>query len=211
MPYGKIKVIKTYFGGHFYHKKPLKSFIFELQISKMSFKDQIIAIIKTTPGLSSSEIHERSATEKSYSTTKRMLTKLVNKKLIDKIGNKRGAKYQIGNSYGILHSIDLEKYFEKEIDERAIKATFNFDLIQKDLYQVDILTDSELEELNNLQSRYLENISSLSKGEYSKEIERLAIDLSWKSSQIEGNTYTLLETERLLKEKKTASGKLSNS
>jgi Fic family protein len=38
-------------------------------------------------------------------------------------------------------------------------------------------------------------------------MERLAIDLSWKSSQIEGNTYSLLETERLLKEKETASGK----
>jgi len=31
--------------------------------------------------------------------------------------------------------------------------------------------------------------------------------LSWKSSQIEGNTYSLLETERLLKDKQTASGK----
>jgi Fic family protein len=40
-----------------------------------------------------------------------------------------------------------------------------------------------------------------------KEFERLAIDLSWKSSQIEGNTYSLLETEKLLKEKETASGK----
>ncbi len=35
----------------------------------------------------------------------------------------------------------------------------------------------------------------------------MAIDLSWKSSQIEGNTYSLLETERLLKDKETASGK----
>lgn len=38
-------------------------------------------------------------------------------------------------------------------------------------------------------------------------MERLAIDLSWKSSQIEGNTYSLLETERLLKEKQIAEGK----
>lgn len=38
-------------------------------------------------------------------------------------------------------------------------------------------------------------------------MERLAIDLSWKSSQIEGNTYSLLETERLLREKQTAAGK----
>jgi len=42
---------------------------------------------------------------------------------------------------------------------------------------------------------------------YTKEMERLAIDLSWKSSQIEGNTYSLLETERLLKDKETAAGK----
>ena len=33
------------------------------------------------------------------------------------------------------------------------------------------------------------------------------IDLSWKSSQIEGNTYSLLETEKLLKEKETSAGK----
>ena len=36
---------------------------------------------------------------------------------------------------------------------------------------------------------------------------RLGIDLSWKSSQIEGNTYTLLETEQLLLEQKEATGK----
>jgi Fic family protein len=38
-------------------------------------------------------------------------------------------------------------------------------------------------------------------------MERLGIDLSWKSSQIEGNTYSLLETERLLRERQTAAGK----
>ena len=33
-----------------------------------------------------------------------------------------------------------------------------------------------------------------------KEFERLTVELAWKSSKIEGNTYTLLDTERLLKE-----------
>src|SRR5690606_611658 len=51
------------------------------------------------------------------------------------------------------------------------------------------------------------NITQLTDIEYKREFERLAIDLSWKSSQIEGNTYSLLETERLLKEKETAAGK----
>jgi len=70
-----------------------------------------------------------------------------------------------------------------------------------------LFTGSELDKLALLQKEYKKNISELSENEYKKELERLAIDLSWKSSQIEGNTYTLLETERLLKEKETASGK----
>jgi len=31
-----------------------------------------------------------------------------------------------------------------------------------------------------------------------KELERFVIELSWKSSKIEGNTYTLLDTEKLI-------------
>ena len=58
-----------------------------------------------------------------------------------------------------------------------------------------------------LQKQFQNNINLLSSSQYENELERLAIDLSWKSSQIEGNTYSLLETERLLKEKLTADGK----
>ena len=176
----------------------------------MEIKDQIIRILIKQPNLSSGEIHEQLNSTLSYSTTKRTLTKLVEKKLIEKTGNRKGTKYHIGKSYDILHSIDTEEYFKKEIDDREIKPTFNFQLLQNDLYHVDIFTDSELTELDEHQANYIENIAHLSTEEYNKEIERLAIDLSWKSSQIEGNTYTLLETERLLKEKKTASGKLKD-
>lgn len=41
---------------------------------------------------------------------------------------------------------------------------------------------------------------------YKRELERFLIDLAWKSSQIEGNTYDLIETETLLKEKIRARG-----
>jgi Fic family protein len=75
------------------------------------------------------------------------------------------------------------------------------------LSRYSILTDEELNQLVILQNVYNKNIQQLSDSEYKKELERLAIDLSWKSSQIEGNTYSLLETERLLKDRETASGK----
>ena len=176
----------------------------------MKLEEQIISIITKYPSLSSTEIHEKLISESSYSTTKRVLNKLVEKKLIEKTGNRKATRYQQSRSFSILHSIDVEEYFEQDIDERKIRDTFNFQLLNKELYKVEIFTEIELARLNTLQSKYLENISELSAQEYSKEIERLAIDLSWKSSQIEGNTYTLLETERLLKEKKTASGKLKD-
>lgn len=38
-------------------------------------------------------------------------------------------------------------------------------------------------------------------------LERLLIDLSWSSSKLEGNTYSLLETEKLLQHKKIPTGK----
>ena len=70
-----------------------------------------------------------------------------------------------------------------------------------------MFTETELQKLDKLQGQFLDNKGKLSVFEFNKEMERLAIDLSWKSSQIEGNTYTLLETELLLKEKLTAKGK----
>jgi len=173
----------------------------------MKIEHKILSILKDNSDLSSSEIHDKLGDQNSYSTTKRTLSKLVEKKLIDKIGSRKGTKYKIGKSYGILHSVNIDTYFIEDIDDRKIKEHFNFQLIENDLLVVDLFTDIEIEKLNSLQSTYQKNIAQLSEKEYAKEIEKLAIDLSWKSSQIEGNTYTLLETERLLKEKKTASGK----
>ena len=176
----------------------------------MKIQDQILTILSINGVLSSSEIQEKLGDSSSRSSVKRTLTLLVDKKLIDRLGKGRSTQYKLSDSYQILHSIDLEKYFEKEIDERIIQGNFNFKLLQEDLYKVDIFTETELKKLAALQDIYTRNIAQLSELEYDKEIERLAIDLSWKSSQIEGNTYTLLETERLLKEQKTASGKLKD-
>ncbi|MDB5274953.1 MAG: Fic family protein, partial [Chitinophagaceae bacterium] len=39
-----------------------------------------------------------------------------------------------------------------------------------------------------------------------KELERFVIEFSWKSSKIEGNTYTLLDTERLIRDGVEAAG-----
>jgi Fic family protein len=103
--------------------------------------------------------------------------------------------------------LNIDTYFEKETDERIVQTDFNFELINDILPKVELFTPQEKEQLDALQAHFTHNIEDITPSEYRKEMERLGIDLSWKSSQIEGNTYSLLETEKLLKEKQTAQGK----
>ncbi len=167
----------------------------------------ILEFVKENPSLSSKGIHNGLESDIGYATVKRVLNKLISDNLVISIGKGRGTKYIIGPAYELYYPIDVEVYFEKEIDEREIKDSFNFSLIKDVLSQVMLFTEDELLHLTYLQKIYKENISELTDSEYKKELERFAIDLSWKSSQIEGNTYTLLETERLLKEQETAEGR----
>lgn len=170
-------------------------------------KDLILKFIKENPSRSSKEIHEGLRTANGYATIKRVLTKLASENLISRNGKGKATTYVLSPSYEVSYPIDVEKYFEKEIDERQIKDSFNLSLITDVLSQTNLFTDAEEQSLNALQNEFKNNISNLTQSAYDKEMERLAIDLSWKSSQIEGNTYSLLETERLLKEKETAKGK----
>ncbi|HNS12867.1 MAG TPA: Fic family protein [Bacteroidia bacterium] len=167
----------------------------------------ILKFIESNPLCSSKEIHDGLGEKIGYATVKRILQKLLAENLITTAGKGKGTKYQISQAYNLLHPINVEQYFRKEIDERIVRNTFNHSLIRETLIRVSIFSKEELEFLTNLQTQYKNNITKLSATEYNKELERLAIDLSWKSSQIEGNTYSLLETERLLKEKETAAGK----
>ena len=170
-------------------------------------ESEIIELVKRNQGLSSKDIYESITSSVSYATIKRVLTKLVSSKLISVKGNGKGTRYLISPAYELLEPIDIDKYYGKEIDEREIKKRFSFNLISEILVKHSVFTRNELTMLVALQQKYMNNVSQLSESEYNKELERLAIDLSWKSSQIEGNTYSLLETERLLKEKETAAGK----
>jgi len=167
----------------------------------------ILAFIKDHPSLSSKEIFEGLNGSMSYATLKRRLSGLLDKQYIVQQGNAKNSRYIISPAYSLFYPVDLDSYYRKEIDERDIMSGYNFALIPDVLSKVSLFTKEETEELNALQAKFTQNSSQLTPTEYQKEMERLGIDLSWKSSQIEGNTYSLLETERLLKDKQTAAGK----
>ena len=143
----------------------------------------------------------------SDSTMKRLLSAAVKEGNIETAGRGPATKYKLTPQAHVTMPLDLATYFDKDIDEREIQESFNFDLIRDVLPKVEIFTKEELEVLNAAQMEFEKNTEGMTELEYRKEMERLGVDLSWKSSQIEGNTYSLLETERLLKDKQTASGK----
>jgi len=174
---------------------------------KTDTTDSILAYIKDYPLKSSKQIHDGLGESAGYATVKRILNKLCSDNLVSAAGKGKATRYVVSPAYQLLHPIDISHYFEKEQDERQINSSFNFTLIADVLSQVKMFNVEEEQSIEALQSKFTDNVSHLSSTEYNKELERLAIDLSWKSSQIEGNTYSLLETERLLKEKETAAGK----
>lgn len=169
--------------------------------------ENIISFLQSHPDSSSKKIHEEAGTNVSYATLKRNLVQLLKKDFIASSGQGKGTRYFISEGYALLHEVDLQKYFETETDKRKINERFNFDLIPEILENHPLFNADELEKLNSLQVEFVRKTDDYASGGHQREMERLAIDLSWKSSQIEGNTYSLLETERLLKEKLTAAGK----
>ncbi len=172
-----------------------------------SNSEKILEYVKANPYSSSSQIHDGLDLGVELITIKRLLSKLVVENSLSIIGKGRATKYTLSKSYNLSRPINIATYFNEDIDARDIIEHFDFELIINVLPNVDLFTDSEINHLRNLHKRYIDNISTISNTLYKKDLERLGIDLSWKSSQIEGNTYSLLETEQLLKERIETKGK----
>ncbi len=153
------------------------------------------------------DISSEVTSEISDRTLKRIIASCVEKGFVEVVGKGPATKYRLTPQAHLTMPLNLDTYFNKDIDERTVQENFNFELIRGILPKVSLFTDKELATLHNAQSKFQLHLSEMTPLEYRKEMERLGIDLSWKSSQIEGNTYSLLETERLLKEKQTANGK----
>jgi Fic family protein len=173
----------------------------------MTNKDLILEVVKLLQIASSAQLYEKLSSRFSLATLKRNLADLLAENQIILTGKGKASRYTIHPYNDIFVPQDLDRYYLQEIDERIIKKHFNWDLLTSVLPNVSLFTTDENIFLSDCQNKYQSNIEGLTKNEYNKELERLAIDLSWKSSQIEGNTYSLLETEILLRDKLTAQGK----
>lgn len=136
-------------------------------------------------------------------TILRDLDVLIAEGLITKTGTTRAAVYSLSVQNKLLEDVDVEAYFAND-DRKLTNNRFNFEIMK---HLSNLLTPKEKQEYTVLNEQYLTNKAKMSPTILRKEFERLTIELAWKSSKIEGNTYTLLDTERLLKENVSAQGK----
>lgn len=169
-------------------------------------QNAILAFIETSQSASIGQIFEyvqKSLSQVTKITISRDLEKLLEFGFIERQGAGRAVTYKLSSRYPIIKKVDVEEYFSQDVDQRKIKEIFNFDIFDQ---LKNIFTDDEKKKLNELNEIYREKIKDIPEDALKKEIERLNIDFSWKSSKIEGNTYSLLETEQLIRNRQEASG-----
>ncbi len=173
----------------------------------MTIQVEILQFLHYNPSSSRVEIAEALTIAPNERTLKRIIADCVQKGDIVVEGKGKATRYSLSPQAHLMMPLNIDTYFANDVDERVVQQSFNFQLICDILPNVTLFTAEEKERLDVAHKAFRDNMSTLSDVEYRKEMERLGVDLSWKSSQIEGNTYSLLETERLLKEKETARGK----
>lgn len=173
----------------------------------MDISREILQFLHYNPMSSRDDIAHGAVIEVSEATLKRQLAILVQQGDVVVEGKARATRYSLSDQAHLLMPLNLDTYFAQDIDVRKVQTSFNFALINEQMPKVSLFTEEEKAHLQTLQAEFRQHVAEMSPNEYNKEMERLGIDLSWKSSQIEGNTYSLLETERLLRESKTADGK----
>src|SRR3989339_2181964 len=167
----------------------------------------ILEFIQKNPDVGNQEIKEHLAKTNdpvSRITITRDLQELLGSGFIETKGQGRNVHYREKVQNPALSYLDPQSYFQLGPDERQLTYDrFNwsvFDCLDQ------LFTTNELKNLEDWNHQYQQNLNQLSNAQIKKEFERLTIELSWKSSQIEGNTYSLIDTEILIQENKEAAG-----
>jgi Fic family protein len=177
-------------------------------IKNNSIESQILIFFLSQETAQVSDVFEFLLNQKndiSLITIKRALSKMSKNGFLERTGYGRATKYQISTFGKLGVNIDPQTYCAEEPDKRFGAKNFNFDLFDK--LPKNLFSKEELKKLEEATFKYSKKILNVSETIHQQELERFIIELSWKSSKIEGNTYTLLDTEKLLKEGILAEGK----
>lgn len=184
--------------------------------------DVIINIVARFPdGVSLGKITENLSIPISRRNVQHRLVFLVKSGLLLAEGRARARLYKLPSEGKKDAQVSLEAY-----NAHAISLSLEAEDIQKQVsqpiqartpvgYNIKFLDEYRPNVTNYLSESMRQRLFEMGKtdgeqpaGTYARKIlGRLLIDLSWNSSRLEGNTYSLLETERLFELSQTADGK----
>lgn len=149
-------------------------------------------------------------------TVRRWLVEMEHSGLITKTGKKRSTRYRLSPSTRLdtdkhltftKPSVDAIRYVRQPLFERN-PATYNPKWFLAYEPNKTFYLNEDLR--NKLLHAGEKSKDHLPAGTYARKIyNRLLIDLSYNSSRLEGNTYSLLDTQRLILEGTGAPGKLT--
>ncbi|MCC5850083.1 MAG: Fic family protein [Verrucomicrobia bacterium] len=178
------------------------------------------ALVERHPeGMDASAIREGVEFEGGERTLQRRLNRLAEEGRIVKRGRGRGTRYfpaegskasaEISSeewpSYLSREGKDIARLVRRPVSERT-PVGYGLELLQSYTPNVTMYLSGEargaLAEMGRV------GLEALPAGTYLRQvIDRLLIDLSWNSSRLEGNTYSLLDTQRLLERGEAVEGK----
>lgn len=171
-------------------------------------QDSILAFLQKAGSATRNQVAQHLASTGvivSNVTLLRDLDALAHAKLVERSGAGKGTRYALGIYSSLTFPMDVDAYFALGQDERKLQSPgFDCAIFQK---MHHLLGDQDIAELDALNRFYLQKKAKLSPGLVRRELDRFTIEFSWKSSRMEGNTYTVFEAEHLLKENVPASGK----
>ena len=123
---------------------------------------------------------------------------------IVKTGPKVTTIYKVAKHNQILKNYDVEKYFKTHTERKKIKyKEFNFKVFNN---LKELFTNFEENNLECYINNFKKKIKTTQKLLLQKQYERLVIESCRKFAKSEGNTYSAIETEILIKENVRANG-----
>ena len=159
----------------------------------------VLDYIAAHPGARREDIRRNTAPDASSPTVWRALKRLVDENKLEVFGRGRATGYSLAGA-AVVRAHLANPY------NRRKPASYDKGFI--DRYVPDRSFYLGATDRQRLRDAGTPTMEPLPAGTYAQRVlERLLVDLSWASSRMEGNTYSILETERLIRFGEEASGR----
>ncbi len=158
----------------------------------------IVDYIAAHPAASREEIRRNVAPESNKTTIWRHLKALLDQQKLQVSGRGRATRYTLAGS-AVVRAY-LQTPYNQRKPSRYNKGLLDAYIPNKTFYLSQAVRDQ-------LHAVGRPDLSAMPAGTYARRIlEKLLVDLSWASSRMEGNTYSILDTERLIRFGEEAAG-----